>query len=294
VLTDFALTVPGTDEALHGQADELFASGHTFSKLNHGIWDLTRPERRDRLDAFATDYAAVRAAEQRELNPDEVRALPKISADHPLAAMWQERAESHRRFEAAIADLAPGLMVDIGAGSGWLAAHLAAVGWRAAAIDVTVTGGDSLDSARHHDADLLLIRAEMEAMPFASRSVDLAVFNASLHYASSVVDALGEARRILRPGGTLAVLDSPIFTDVGAGLAMVDELAAHIEQTHGIRAAQHEGKGFVLESDLTAFEFARVGATSGLRLRFNRWRGARRAGREIADRPLLLTKIGRT
>lgn len=284
----FRLTLPGTDTPLIERDGRLVAEGHAFDAALDGIWDLVRPERRTVLDRFAAQYAAVRALEHRELSPTEVRALPMIDPAHPLAEMWQQRADSYDRFKSAIIGSAPGALVDIGAGSGWLAADLARQGWQAAAVDVTVDGGDGLAAARYHDAELLLVRAEMQALPFATNSLDMAVFNASLHYAESVTDALREAARVLRPGGILAVLDSPVFSDPAAGHSMVAEFADYSRSTLGVPAADLEGPGFVSESDLREYAFDRSDGASGWRGRVHQWRGARKAGRETAARPLLV------
>jgi ArsR family transcriptional regulator len=47
----------------------------------------------------------------------------------------------------------------------------------------------------------------MEAVPIAEASVDLALFSQSLHHAIHPERAISEARRILKPGGRVAVLD---------------------------------------------------------------------------------------
>jgi len=288
----FSLTEPGTDVPLVERAAQLVGAGATFGQVGEGIWDLIRPERRPVLDRFAADYAAVRAAESRELSAAQVQTLPLIDDNHPLAGMWRERAASHARFKSTIRAVPAGSALDIGAGCGWLAADLARSGWCAAAVDVTVDGGDGLAAARYHNAELLLARAEMQALPFASNSVDLAVFNASLHYAADVSDALVEAARVVRPGGSVVVLDSPVFSDPAAGRSMVDEFVVHSETTLGLRAAQHEGKGFVTEDDLLGHGLAPVHADGRLRRRVHQWRGARKAGRETATRPLLVATIG--
>lgn len=292
--TDFSLTVPGTDQQLREHDGCLVHDQCTFVTVGEGIWDLVLSERRADLDEFATAYSAVRAAEGRELSPREVRRLPAVEPDHPLADMWQARAASFAALCNAIAPEAPGSLVDIGAGSGWLSAHLVKSGWHAAAIDVTVDGGDGLAAARHHECELVLARAEMEALPFASSSIDLAVFNASLHYAASVRSALDEAVRVLRPGGVLVVLDSPVFVDEGAGRSMVAEFADHTQRTLGVPAAPLAGPGFVTEADLAGYPFDRHGQDRSVRSRFHAWRGARRAGREIATRPLLIAEVGGT
>jgi len=185
-------------------------------------------------------------------------------------------------------------MVDIGAGCGWLAAHFVAKGWTAAAVDVTVSGGDGLAAARHHDAELLLARAEMQALPFATNSLDLAVFNAALHYAASVPQALSEAHRVVRPGGIVAVLDSPVFKKSSAGEQMVREFEEHSRNTLGVPAAPLEGPGFVTHDDLDSFPFTPSGDTTRTSLsgELRKRLGALRAGRETATRPLLISRIG--
>jgi ArsR family transcriptional regulator len=48
---------------------------------------------------------------------------------------------------------------------------------------------------------------DMEEIPIDSATVDLAFFSQSLHHALHPARALGEAHRILRPGGRIVILD---------------------------------------------------------------------------------------
>lgn len=291
-IAPFRLTVPGTDVDLIHVDGALTGGGHEFTQLGHGIWDLTKPSARAALDTFAESYARVRDAEGRTLTPAQVQALPSIEPDHPLASMWAQRKASFEVFHEWL-HTEPNLsgdrsVVDIGAGCGWMAAHLASDQWHAAAVDITIDGGDGLAAARHHLEELLLVRAEMGALPFAANSVDLAVFNASLHYAADVAAALGEARRVVRPGGYLAVIDSPIFHDEAAGHQMVTEFAAQVHAAHGFAPPAHLGAGFVTWHDVDQAGLRPIAPDNGPRERFHRWRGARRAGREVAQRPQLV------
>lgn len=309
-LDHFELTVPGTDEPLRRDGDRLIGDGASFEQASDRIWDMLPASRRAEFDAFERAYAEVRAAEGRVASPDEVRRLPDTDADHPLADMWRQRRASFDRLchflgesgldESSSSEANPdrasgGRLVDIGAGCGWLAAHLAADGWHAAAVDVVVEGGDGLGAAAHHDADLLLLRADMEALPFASGSIDLAVFNASLHYAADIDGALAEARRVLGPDGVLVVLDSPVFTDPTAGAEMVQEFADHARRTLGVEAATNAGPGYVTATQVAVHDLAEVGAPSTVTDRtiagLRRIRGRVRAGREIAARPLLVAPL---
>lgn len=282
------LTVPGTDAELSP------ATNPAFGRRSDGIWELVRPERRAAVERFATAYAAVRQAEGRALTPAEFRQLPFLDVEHPASAYWQARATSFKRLLPLLERSDTGLMLDIGAGSGWLAAHAAKRGWSAVAIDVMVQGPDSLAAARHHDVDLMLVQAEMEALPFEGGSVDLAIMNASLHYAGDVRHALEEAVRVVRVGGTLVVLDSPVFADPSAGEQMTADFAAQTAVNLGVCAAPLEGRGFVQRDELARFDFQRLGDSGPIqRIQrgFHRVRGAHRAGREVADRPTLVTIV---
>lgn len=290
----FQLTLPGTNEILERDGSQLVSDQQVVATRVDGIWDLVRAERRTDLERFAHDYAAVRAAEDRALSPQQIQRLPYVSADHPLHDMWQQRAASYERCMAATSLLPRGSAVDIGAGCGWLAAHLSRAGWTSAAIDITVEGPDGLSAARHHDEDMLLIRAEMQALPLADHSVDLAVFNASLHYAANPQHALREARRVLRPTGTLVVLDSPVFTDPAAGRAMVQEFDSYVLQQFGLSAATHQGPGFLSLADVQGFVTEPTTPTDRLRSRLHQWRSKRQLGREAATRPLLIDANGGT
>ncbi|MEM9652180.1 MAG: class I SAM-dependent methyltransferase [Actinomycetota bacterium] len=290
----FRVTAPGTDRPLQLR-DGAFRDTGARHPCVDGVWDFVDATRREAVDTFAGDYAAVRAAEARTPpSPEAVRALPYADLTGELEEMWAERAASFDRFLAAL-DPTDGTVVDLGAGCGWLAARLAGAGWTAAAVDVTVDGGDGLGTARWHDRDLFLVRAEMDRLPLATGSVDLAVFNASLHYAPDVSSALDEAQRVVRPGGLIAVLDSPVFTDPAAGAAMVAEFAAATVAAHGVAPAAHFGPGYVAEADLQRFvrthrpaAVTRVDDRRGPVGALRSLVGARRAGREIAKRPLLL------
>lgn len=307
----FQLTSPGTDQTLCAdqtpRTDETrWADGSTLVddggrryECVDGVWDFIVDSRRDAIERFATDYAAVRSAEARTpRSADAVRALPYADLSGELVDMWAQRAQSFDRFLDRLGSRTgaeTGTVVDLGAGCGWLAARLAAAGWTAAAVDITVDGGDGLAAARWHDHDLFLARAEMDLLPFQTGSVDLVVFNASLHYAPDMATTLTEAARVTRPGGRIVIMDSPVFTDPAAGVAMVAEFAAATTAAHGVTPATLFGPGFVTEADLDRFvthhrpaQVTRIddrhGPMGAIRSRL----GARRAGREIAKRPLLM------
>jgi arsenite methyltransferase len=114
-----------------------------------------------------------------------------------------------RRVTRAALSLQPGERVlDIGSGPGFLAAEMAAeVG-----PDGHVHGIDPSESmlarARRRDAPVEYGIGDALALPFPDEHFDVAVCTQVYEYVENVAAALAEARRVLRVGGRLLVLDT--------------------------------------------------------------------------------------
>jgi SAM-dependent methyltransferase len=98
-------------------------------------------------------------------------------------------------------DPAGRVVADVGSGTGW--AHPLFAGFGVIAFDIlpTVPTGRALT-----------VRADMRRLPLRDSAIDAAFFSASIHYAP-LVEAVGEAARVVKQGGLLLVVDSPIYTD---------------------------------------------------------------------------------
>jgi SAM-dependent methyltransferase len=180
------------------------------------------------LDRFRADYAEHRAREGRAHRGADLRSLPYL-AGGPLARQWAVRARTFEAFmREVVAPLEQGStlrVLDLGAGNGWLSYRLARRGHLCTAVDVRIDGVDGLGAADElrRLAPFACLVASFEAHPVLDRSADLAVFNASLHYARELAVALGEAQRCVRPGGSIAIHDSPFYPRTSDGEAMVRE-----------------------------------------------------------------------
>lgn len=215
---------------------------------------LTPEELRDRLRRFRRAYALHRAREGRGVASTAILDLPEITTG-PWSRQWGVRARTFRRFvtavlERRVREVAPRAVrvLDLGAGNGWLCYRICQLGHRAVALDLRTDAVDGLGAAQAYRSRLTQlfprVAAAFEATPLANRSIDIAVFNASLHYALDLRAALGEAARVVVPGGRIAVLDSPVYTQSAAGEAMVAEKHETVEVQFGDLAA-----------DLTALPF---------------------------------------
>jgi len=100
---------------------------------------------------------------------------------------------------ARFAALPAGPVIDIGAGDGQFAAALRAArpDWPVVAIEPSAAFSPAAPCAR----------ARAEALPLADNSAAAAVFLSVLRHAADRVRALREARRVVRPGGRLVVVE---------------------------------------------------------------------------------------
>ena len=122
--------------------------------------------------------------------------------------MTPDVIDQRRAIRAALS-LRPGERVlDIGSGPGFLAAEMAAeVGprGRVHGVDPSET---MLAGARRREASVEYGTGDALALPFPDEQFDVAVCTQVYEYVEDIAAALGEARRVLRTGGRLLVLDT--------------------------------------------------------------------------------------
>ncbi|MBV9774051.1 MAG: class I SAM-dependent methyltransferase [Gemmatimonadetes bacterium] len=194
---------------------------------------------------FRAEYGAHRAAEGRGHDLAELLSLPYLRSG-PLARQWEVRARSFDAFvrhvlaPAAAEQAEPVRLLDLGAGNGWLCHHAALAGHRAVALDVRDDDVDGLGAAGRYlertPGAFDRVAASFEALPFRAGSFDVAVFNASLHYALDLRAVVAEAARTVRPGGRVVILDSPFYAREAEGAAMVAEKRREAARRFGERA----------------------------------------------------------
>ena len=182
---------------------------------------------------FGEAYARLRALEGRGGGGEaELTALPYL-AEGPLARQWGVRA---RTFDAFLARVVvplerslgrPLRILDLGAGNGWLSARMTQRGHAAVALDMRTDSVDGLGAARPFARSLPrmfpCVAASFEAIPLGRRLFDVALFDASLHYARDLAATLAEAAAVVASGGRLAILDSPFYRRPESGETMVAE-----------------------------------------------------------------------
>lgn len=213
------------------------------------IYRFLSSTRAEAAAPFERQYRLVREREGfRSVSPEYYRSLPSVSRDDRHAGVWRVRRESFAHLlghAEKVAAGAPLRVLDLGAGSGWLSHRLAAAGHRAVAVDRLDDGADGLGACRHYAVPFVAVQADFDALPFEPSQFDLVTFNGSLHYSPDPAFTLAEARRMLAPGGAVAVMDSPMFARDEEGRAMVADERRKLAVEHGVENAVRPGVGFL-------------------------------------------------
>ena len=132
------------------------------------------------------------------------RIAPRYDLMNRLMTGGLDRRWRHR----AMACIGPGpgeRVLDLACGTGDLAALAAARGARVVGVDFTVA---MLRRARARLPEAALVRADAARLPFTDGSVDAAVCGFALRNLVEREPVLRELRRVLRPGGRVALLDA--------------------------------------------------------------------------------------
>ncbi len=97
----------------------------------------------------------------------------------------------------------PDRVLEAGCGTGYWLAALSAIAPRIEGLDFS---HEMLRKAHERKLPGGLVRATANVLPFRDRSFDLIFCVNALHHFGQFQDFIIEARRVLRPGGTLAIL----------------------------------------------------------------------------------------
>jgi ubiquinone/menaquinone biosynthesis C-methylase UbiE/DNA-binding transcriptional ArsR family regulator len=191
-------------EGLQETPEELPEAEHDQAAL-----DLVLRKRQDKTRAFFDDMAG------------------RLGREYVPGRSWKSIAE------ALLLLLPPMVIADLGAGEGAFSLLLAQRAQQVIAVDNSdkmVELGSAL--ARKQGVPALEYRkGDLEAVPIADGSVDLALFSQSLHHAQHPERAIAEAWRILKPGGRIAILDlvqhrfaeaRELYADVWLGFSEVE------------------------------------------------------------------------
>lgn len=110
---------------------------------------------------------------------------------------------------------AEGRVLEIGAGSGRNLPFYGPSAKQILALEPSPKLVEMARSVRHQEIPVTFLEASAEAIPLDDRTVDTVVTTWSLCTIPQAATALGEARRVLRPGGRLLFVEHGLAPDEG-------------------------------------------------------------------------------
>jgi ubiquinone/menaquinone biosynthesis C-methylase UbiE len=151
-------------------------------------------------------------------------------------AGWQQAAQHYgatfahatRGYLGALLDAARvgagSQVLDLACGTGGAAAAAVERGAQAVGLDFSAA---MLSVARAAQPQIRFEEGDAEALPFAGASFDAVVSNFGVHHVPDPVQALAQARRVLRPGGRMAFTSWAAPAESIAWRLLFDAIAAH-------------------------------------------------------------------
>jgi 2-polyprenyl-3-methyl-5-hydroxy-6-metoxy-1,4-benzoquinol methylase len=220
------------------------------------------PETRKHFAEFEAQYAHLRAQEQRVFTPEEIRQLPVTREDHPHHEEWEMRRHTISAFLDYLKNKGTGMQIlDIGCGNGFFSHLMTEAGNRVIGVDVSLF---ELEQAAHcfgssnpswYYADVM-----RDQLPVAL--FDAITLCASLTYFPDAASLLNRCNELLKPGGEIHILETPIYRDEKAAAKARENSARHFQskEAAGMMMFYHfhtwdvfKGLDYSINSRMTSF-----------------------------------------
>ncbi|MEO8455339.1 MAG: metalloregulator ArsR/SmtB family transcription factor [Sphingomicrobium sp.] len=203
---------------------KILADAGVLERRKEGSWVFLTLADADRVEPMFALVDAWSDSPTQALFGSDAARIETVRAERAAAAnryftghaeVWDQirslhvaESEVERAIDRALGRRSLGRFVDIGTGTGRMIELFGPKATDSIGIDrsseMLRLARVKLEAAGIHSS---LRQGDMYALPLADRSADSVIIHQVLHYAHSPAVAIGEAARVLTPGGTLLVVD---------------------------------------------------------------------------------------
>ena len=197
-----------------GLVSEERDGAYSFYRLSPALRDHTQGPLWPLLEAQFNSSASSAALKADDARLQEVLRLRRENFEHVGPDTRDGRqlvpGRSWAAWSRALGLLLPPLDVaDLGCGEGYLTVETARWANHVIAVDRSpgVLARAKALAARKKCSNITWKKGELERLPIDNATIDVALLSQALHHAGDPAAAIGEAARILKPGGRLVILD---------------------------------------------------------------------------------------
>jgi ubiquinone/menaquinone biosynthesis C-methylase UbiE len=186
-------------------------------------------------------YTTLRKKEGRLHNDTEVKELPHVPKNHPLAAEWKVRKYTAQKLvKYFLAKQKPIRILEIGCGNGWLCHQLSFIpNFTITGLDVNMYELEQADRVFKSIPNISFIYGDIFEDILPEKSFDIIVFAASIQYFSSITEVLDRVIPLLSPNGETHIIDSPFYNSDKEASEAKERSAVYFEKQGAADLAQY-------------------------------------------------------
>lgn len=162
---------------------------------------------------FEQEYIRLRSREGRIYTDAELQQLPEIAATHRYAEEWKIRKRSAQKLLKYFQQKKNAFhILEPGCGNGWLSNFLA-TDRRHQITGTDINETELVQAIRVFgiQPNLRFISGSLDHPALSKEKYDAIVFASSIQYFESLPEVIKQCITLLKPGGELHLLDSPVY-----------------------------------------------------------------------------------
>lgn len=158
-------------------------------------------------------YIELREHEGRVYSDEEVKLLPNIPFNHPLAFEWKVRKKSSEKLVNYLSTKKlPLTILEIGCGNGWLSHSLAKIAnSEVTGLDINLTELEQAARVFSGHSNLQFIYADIFDTWFDGKKFDMIVMAAAIQYFPEPKKLINRLLSMLTKNGEIHIIDSPLY-----------------------------------------------------------------------------------
>ena len=216
-----------------------------------------RRDQEDRVRAFLTALRTYRQSRGEASLPPEV--YPSLPDHADAAGTWAARRRDLRWIQGQLGRFEGADVLEVGAWNCWLSHRLTRLGHSVTAVDLFDDPDDGLGATRHYpERGWVAVQMDPAELEVLEAPFDLVVFNRCIQYFPDLGETLAQARRLLAPGGRVAITGVLPLSDPTDVAQKLEHERREFRRAHGMDLLFRPGKGYLDRRDVATLEEAGV------------------------------------